>query len=77
LGFELGRFDEAERAFRSVWNEPLAHLYLGRIYERTDRPAEALEAYEFFATAWRHADPELQPLIDEARQAITRLSGAD
>jgi hypothetical protein len=42
-----------------------------------DRPAEALEAYEFFATAWRHADPELQPLIDEARQAITRLSGAD
>jgi hypothetical protein len=60
-----------------VWNEPLAYLYLGRIYERTDRPAEALEAYEFFATAWRHADPELQPLIDEARQAITRLSGAD
>ena len=77
LGFELGRFDEAERAFRSVWNEPLAYLYLGRIYERMDRPAEALEAYEFFATAWRHADPELQPLIDEARQAITRLSGAD
>ncbi|MGH7557497.1 MAG: protein kinase domain-containing protein [Gemmatimonadota bacterium] len=79
LAFELGRWDLAERAFRARWNlhEPPAYLYLGRIYERTGRTAEAVEAYEFVIQAWRNADPELQPLVDEARQAITRLSGAE
>ena len=78
LAFELGRLDLAERAFRALWSwdGPPAYLYLGRIYERTGRPAEAVKAYEFVIYAWRNADPELQPLIDEARQAITRLSGA-
>ncbi|MGH7572455.1 MAG: protein kinase domain-containing protein [Gemmatimonadota bacterium] len=78
LAFELGRWDLAERAFRARWNlhEPPAYLYLGRIYERTGRTAEAVEAYEFAIQAWRNVDPELQPLVDKARQAITRLSGA-
>jgi tetratricopeptide (TPR) repeat protein len=77
LALELGRLDQAERAFRALWqwDGPLAHLYLGRLLERTGRPAEAREAYEFFAYAWRNADPELQPAVHEARQAVARLSG--
>ena len=79
LAFELGRLDLAERAFRALWewDGPTAQLYLGRIYERTGRTAQALEAYQFVLDAWRNADPELQPLIDEARSAVTRLSGAE
>ncbi len=77
LSFELGRLDDAERAFLRLWDEPTAHLYLGRIYERTGRTAEALEAYEFVLYAWRNADPELEPLIDEARRAVTRLAAVD
>jgi tetratricopeptide (TPR) repeat protein len=76
LALELGRLDQAERAFRWLrqWDGPPAYLQLGRILERTGRPAEAREAYEFLVYAWRNADPELQPTVDEARQAIARLS---
>ncbi|HET6578542.1 MAG TPA: protein kinase [Gemmatimonadales bacterium] len=78
LSLELGRLDQAERAFRALWrqDETPAYLQLARILERTGRPAEAREAYQFVAYAWRHADPELQPLVDEARQAVARLSRA-
>lgn len=79
LSYELGRLDQAERVFRSLWywDGPPAQLYLGRIYEQQGRTAEALEAYRFVLEAWRNADPELEPLIDEARRAVTRLSGAE
>jgi tetratricopeptide (TPR) repeat protein len=79
LAFELDRLDQAERAFRALWSwdGPPAYLYLGRIYERTGRTAEAVDAYEYVIHAWRDADPELQPLVEEARQAVTRLSGAE
>jgi hypothetical protein len=36
-----------------------------------------VDAYEYVIHAWRDADPELQPLVEEARQAVTRLSGAE
>jgi tetratricopeptide (TPR) repeat protein len=76
LSLELGRLDQAERAFRALWRQDgtPAYLQLARMLERTGRPAEALEAYKFVAYAWRHADPELQPAVEEARQAVTRLS---
>ena len=48
-----------------------------RILERTGRPAEAREAYEFFAYAWRNADREQQPMVDEARRAVARLSDSE
>jgi tetratricopeptide (TPR) repeat protein len=79
LSFELGRLDQAERAFRALWewDGPTAQLYLARIYERTGRPAQAVDAYESVIYAWRNADPELEPLVGEARSAVTRLSGAE
>ena len=76
LALELGRVDQAERAFRALWKQDgtAACLQLARILERTGRRAEAREAYQFVADAWQHADPELQSAVEEARQAVTRLS---
>ena len=78
LSFELGRLDQAERAFRTLWRQDgtPAYLQLARILERTGRPAEALEAYKFVADAWKHADPELQSQAEMARRAVARLSRA-
>jgi serine/threonine-protein kinase len=80
LSLELGKLDEAERAFRALWGQrdgAPARLQLARILEQTGRLAEARDAYQYVAYAWRHADPELQPQVDEARQAVVRLSRAE
>jgi hypothetical protein len=34
---------------------------------------KASESYRYFLTYWQDADPELQPLVAGARQAIIRL----
>ena len=54
-----------------------AQVQIGMSLADSDKPAEALEAYEFVIYAWRNADPELLPLVEEARRAVTRLSGAE
>lgn len=76
LSLELGKTDQAERAFRALWEQDgtPAQLQLARILERNGKSAEAREAYQFVVDAWREADPELRPLVEEARQAVTRLS---
>lgn len=76
LSLELGQLDQAERTFGALrrWDGPPAYLSLGRILERTGRPAEARQAYAFVTYAWRNADPELQPPVDEARRALARLA---
>jgi uncharacterized protein HemY len=78
LSVELGALDQAEHAFRALWQQDgtPAYLELARILERTGRPAEAREAYQFVSYAWRHADAELQPQVEEARRAVARLSRA-
>jgi len=77
---ELGRLRDAERVYRSgVWVdlsiEPLAQNELGKIYEQLGDYDKARESYEYFVHYWRDADPELQPMVEEARQAIIRLKG--
>jgi hypothetical protein len=79
LSLELGKLEQAERAFRALWQQDFtaARLQLARVLERMGRRAEARAAYQFVSSAWRHADPELQPQVEEARQAIRRLSPAE
>jgi serine/threonine protein kinase len=36
--------------------------------------ARAVEGYQYVVGMWRHADPELQPFVAEARQALGRLT---
>ncbi len=73
---ELGRFRDAERVYRTYWkisSHPLVHRELGGVYEALEEYDKAREAYEYFVEYWNDADPELQPMVEEARQAITRL----
>ncbi|HET8650808.1 MAG TPA: hypothetical protein VFL95_12260, partial [Gemmatimonadales bacterium] len=76
LALELGKREEAERAFRALWAQRdgvPARLQLARLLEKSGRPAEARAAYQYIVYAWRDADPELQPVVADARAAVERL----
>jgi tetratricopeptide (TPR) repeat protein len=77
----LGQTAEAARLYRSfedfnrydrVFAAP-AYLRAGRMAERESRLADARRHYERFALLWSDADPEYQPLVNEARAALRRL----
>jgi len=71
---EVDRPDEAIPYLVGQRSDPLSHLNLGRAYEALGRDAEARDAYEFFLTYWADADPELQWLVEEARQGLMRIA---
>lgn len=50
-------------------------LQIGDLNERVGNIEQALRAYEWVLLAFVDADPEVQPLVDVARQAINRLQG--
>jgi hypothetical protein len=45
----------------------LRMMQRGRVAERLGRREVAAESYPWVADVWHHADPELQPVVDEAR----------
>lgn len=48
-------------------------LRLGRLSERTNQPARAIEAYERLLITWRNADPDLAPQVGALRTRIASL----
>jgi tetratricopeptide (TPR) repeat protein/TolB-like protein len=75
LLLEFGREAEAERYFKSFWHDPaLPHYYLGRINEDLGQFDESRDAYGLFVKGWQDAEPELQPMVEEARSAVARLA---
>ena len=48
-------------------------LERGRVYEQLGQRAAAGRGYQTVVDLWRHPDPELQPMVNEARQALRRL----
>ncbi len=50
-----------------------ASLARARILEQLGRPAEAVTEYATFVDLWEDSDPELRPLVREARLALSRL----
>lgn len=80
-GVELlgrGAHADAIRYLRSVYFAEatfyvLAQLQLGRAYEAIGSIPMAREHYGLFVGWWGDADPELQPMVDEARAALARL----
>jgi serine/threonine-protein kinase len=66
LGVRLGR--------NPVILEPLYALERARVSERLGEHDRAIEAYGFVVRVWRNADPALQPLVSEARDALARLA---
>jgi DNA-binding SARP family transcriptional activator len=66
---------------RWVWSgrDPLFILGVlerGRIAEGLRERQKARDAYQFVADVWRHADPELEPYVREARAGLQRLAAA-
>jgi hypothetical protein len=77
-----GRDAEALRildaAFPLDWTSPLkviSRLESGRIAERLGQHQRAVREYQSVIDVWRHADPELQPYVEEAKTALARLAG--
>jgi tetratricopeptide (TPR) repeat protein len=77
--FDWGQMRDAERYFDGfnpyafVYNNP-AELYLGRISEARGRPDEAIGHYRRFFSWWQPADSGLRPQLEEAGEALDRLS---
>jgi len=63
------------------WSRPAGPLKVfwrleeARASERVGDRDQAAAGYRFVAAAWRHGDPETQPYVTEAREALQRLSG--
>jgi hypothetical protein len=54
---------------------PLSYLALGRAYEAAGERDSAAFAYGRFIRLWDKADPPLQSRVEEAREALKRLTG--
>jgi serine/threonine-protein kinase len=52
----------------------LATLEHGRVAERLGEWEKAIRSYRFVTEVWRRPDPELQPYVTEAREALARLA---
>jgi hypothetical protein len=52
----------------------LGRLEQGRIAESLGERQKAIDSYQFVVDVWRRADPELQPFVVEARNALARLT---
>jgi serine/threonine-protein kinase len=78
--YDSGKLSEARRYFESFDNSwaPVMYAvnqyYLGRIAEELDDPDAAREHYARTVRWWKDCDPELQPLREQARQALSRLT---
>jgi tetratricopeptide (TPR) repeat protein len=76
-----GRLEEAIGWYASFGEHGLHDLvYLapslfrrGELYEALGKPVEAMIHYARFAEMWQDADPELQPVVQQARNRIARL----
>ena len=77
LLYELGRLEEAIPWYRVFAYDLLytapAHLRLAQIYERRGERQKATEHYSRFVELWKECDPELQPMVRQAQQALARL----
>ncbi len=49
------------------------HKRLGELYEARGDRANAMSHYNKFVTLWKHADPELQPKVQQVQQRLARL----
>lgn len=82
LALEAGELERAAVLFQSLAHgesftaDPMAVLRLARVQEELGRLDEARANYDWFALAWRDADPAMRELVEEARRATTRLAGS-
>ena len=81
INLELGRPEAAARYFQSffVFSHPWTRslFYLGQAYEQMGDVEMARQAYSDYLDVWKDADPELQPLVEQGKEALTRLGPLD
>jgi tetratricopeptide (TPR) repeat protein len=75
LLYETTRYEEALRSYRRIADELFhsgapAHLRMAQIYERQGKQQKAAEHYANFIELWKDCDPELRPLVDQARRRM-------
>jgi len=77
LLYELDRHREALPWYRALSYDFLytapAHLRMAQIYERRGARRDAITHYSRFLELWWNSDPALQPLVQQARDALARL----
>ena len=82
LLYEAGRFEEALPIYLSflsgydsdgLYVIGPAYLRRAQIYEALGDEEKAVDVFERFIDLWRDADPELQPLVVEARASLDAL----
>jgi serine/threonine-protein kinase len=49
-------------------------LERARVAERMGDREKAIRSYQYVADIWRHADPELQPYVREAKEGLSRMT---
>jgi hypothetical protein len=66
-----------EREVLNPWDPHAVRWALerARVNERLANRERAIASYRFVADVWRHADPEFQPYVEEAKAALKRLGG--
>jgi tetratricopeptide (TPR) repeat protein len=72
------RYDNLGGTFRVISDANyLAASYqrLGELYEAKGDRAKARDYYEKLIALWKDADPELQPIVRDAKERVARLSG--
>jgi len=57
------------------WFRPLAYKRLGELYENKGDTTRAATNYRQFVSLWKDADPDLQPVVSDARRRLAKLGG--
>jgi tetratricopeptide (TPR) repeat protein len=77
-----GRGTEAEGWYEGLTASPYelafrgpATFYRAEIREEAGDRDGAVRLYREFLDLWKDADPELQPMVEEARASLRRLGG--
>ncbi len=65
------RYSSVDFLFR-----PLVYKRLGELYEDKGETAKAAVNYRQFVAYWKDADPDLQPLVADARRRLAKLNRA-
>ncbi|MCK5449185.1 MAG: hypothetical protein KAJ43_13625, partial [Gemmatimonadetes bacterium] len=78
LGRDREAFDVLMARFPNDWSLASRVVWIlerARVADSVGERDQALRDYRFITKVWLYADPEFQPVVAEAREAVARLEG--